>query len=745
MLCPISLEPVFLPLPLSLVTGIGVDDVYIVLMAIKKQGGYTKRHWLKAMREVAVPVTMTSLVNASMFAILNLSDIPAVYLTSRVACYCIICLYLTVMFCFPAYCYLDLKRQEAGRVDGLVCVKSSRPPMQGKKEDVRSTYLYHKFYKPVVLNADKKVRSLVHFGVFLVSIILCAVGIYGITQRDIGLGLEDFFPSSNPSNRWAVLRTEQLGAWNIQINWGRVDYTDPNIQMRIIKQYEDVLDTPYVSQVETKQLWLADFTIWTSRHCFHNFARKNFDELQCGRDQAYEDGSYCAGTWVQNKFGLREKNFKSITDDTCLVSEGGICRPWNQMHIEDLKDIGLDEETAEGQVFCPVIDGWSDEKWKFCLKQWRNITDSGQRFVLEDPNAKGSPQECSGVYNQDEDIVWPIPFSDGPFTFAINLNSHQTTLDMMEQTRAICDDDPEVHCWMAGIPYDYWQQYNGIFELLLSLAGYATLAGFVIAATFLFGKLYYEHYHPARQILIGSLIAASLIAITIVLTLITVVGLSVLVGVNLTGFSNLAFILSVGFTVEYSVHIISRWMRANMSYTTSLQRVHHTMSFLMLPTFMSFVSSTIGVVCLAFTDFEFNRVFFFRPLMIVMFVSYWFGCWFLPVLLTYLDFDVLKLGKPHRGPGAAKAAARRSDSSPSTTPASVPDMEPEVIAPTLPSEQPRFVPDTRYEGSEDGVRRKVHAPDPPTGPTILVAPSPDDDDSGEADEEGSADSVFTSS
>lgn len=53
--------------------GLGVDDLYIVLMAVKKQGGYTKKHFLKAMKEVIVPVSMTSIVNASMFAILNIS------------------------------------------------------------------------------------------------------------------------------------------------------------------------------------------------------------------------------------------------------------------------------------------------------------------------------------------------------------------------------------------------------------------------------------------------------------------------------------------------------------------------------------------------------------------------------------------------------------------------------------------------------------------------------------------------
>ena len=128
------------------------------------------------------------------------------------------------------------------------------------------------------------------------------------------------------------------------------------------------------------------------------------------------------------------------------------------------------------------------------------------------------------------------------------------------------------------------------------------------------------------------------------MTLTTVVGVSILAGVNLTGFSNMSFVLSVGFTVEYTVHIISRWMRASNEHPTSLERVHFTMSFLMLPTFMSFVSSTIGTICLAFTEFEFNHKYFFRPLIIVMFVSYWYGCWFLPTAMCYIDFDFMKLG-----------------------------------------------------------------------------------------------------
>jgi hypothetical protein len=99
------------------------------------------------------------------------------------------------------------------------------------------------------------------------------------------------------------------------------------------------------------------------------------------------------------------------------------------------------------------------------------------------------------------------------------------------------------------------------------------------------------------RIFIGSLMGDVLIAITIIASLVTVVGLGILTRVNLTGFSNMSFVLSVGFT---------SW---SVGYEPTA-----LVGFTMLPTFMSFVSSTIGVICLAFTLFEFNQVFFFRPL-----------------------------------------------------------------------------------------------------------------------------------
>lgn len=404
----------------------------------------------------------TSLVNASMFAILNVSDIPAIYITAQAAVYCVILLYCAIVFCYPAYVYLDMRRQAAGRKDLFFCIKQEGPPTDPKKEDFREIWLYDKFYKPLMLGEQQKARMISHSVIWLMAAALFATGCYGITQREVGLGLEDFFPSTNPAGTWATVRTESLASWSIGINWGALDYTNSTTQLKMIKQFEDVVATPHVAEVDTKRLWLADFLMWTTPHCAENFDRENFDILECGQDQIFDTSTNltCSATWVPNNgtIVLREKTFQDITDEVCHPHEAGICRPGDRMHPDDLDDlIARDPTLADSyssESFCPTIEGWSDEQWQFCLVQWRNTTGyTGGRFILEED--LGSPiSDCQGSYNNDENFTWPIPFSSGPTMFAFDLFSHQDTLDMMEETRSICDDDEDLHCWLTGIPFD---------------------------------------------------------------------------------------------------------------------------------------------------------------------------------------------------------------------------------------------------------------------------------------------------
>jgi len=441
--------------------GLGVDDVYIVLLALKKQRDCKEQNFLKAMKEVVVPVTMTSAVNCCCFAVLTASDIPAVYLTAQVATFSVIALYLAVIFCYPAYCYLDMRRQADGRYDIFFCKKrapKAEDDIIDKDEtDFRNALLFDKFYKPVILG-EPRTRFISHSIIWLGAITIFACGIWGITEREVGLGLEDFFPESHQGKRWATVRTESLASWSVGMNWGALEYNVPDTQLKMIKQFEGVIETEHVAQLDTKFLWLADLAIWSTRQCDDNFNRDDPDVSECGSDQLYQPvdknvtATNCKGAWVRNTYGLRQKTFADPRG-ACQPYEGGICRPTSQMFLEDLQEAPVepsyDSVDDADTIWCPIMD-WEPAKFQYCLQTWRNITNfSGGRFVFEKDRGSNNPQ-CTGEFYRDETPVMPIPYSGAPSMFTYELYSHELTLDMMEQTRAICDNDPELHCWMTG-------------------------------------------------------------------------------------------------------------------------------------------------------------------------------------------------------------------------------------------------------------------------------------------------------
>merc|ERR1711957_1068550 len=459
-------------------------------------------------------------VNASMFAIMTVVNIGAITDTAKSALIAVVFLYLTIMFCFPAYCYLDSRRQANNRFDLICCVK-----VKETEDNLVSyndtSFIFKHCYKPLVLGSSILSTT---FQVIIVlgAIALVSVGVYGITDRKVGLGVEDFFPLDHQASVWAQTRTTDLASWPVAMAWGEIDYQKPKVQLQMMKAFEEVEESKYISQIDTSKLWIADFNLWTTQQCLIKFERG-----ECGFNQKDdEDEGYCAGTWTQNLF------------------------------------------------------------------------------------------------------------------------SHEDTISLISETRKHCDEDKNSHCWMTGIPFDFWEQYLTIDQTLLKVSAYSIGVAFVVSFFFLFLQLdpSDKEVFTKKKTCITSLIGALLITGTAIVSIIPVVGISVLVGVNLTALSVMSFVLSVGFAIEFSVHIVHRFLSAPISIVSATDRVDHVMDILITPLTLSFLSSVAGVCCLAFTQYKFNEVFFFRPLMIVLFVTYFVGTWLLPVILTKLDCDFLKVG-----------------------------------------------------------------------------------------------------
>lgn len=120
-----------------------------------------------------------------------------------------------------------MRRQAAGKRDVLFFLDApAKDTAEHAKEDTRdfrSYWLYDRFYEPLVLGNDLTVRSASHLIIWLIAAGLLGAGAYGTTQRHVGLGLEDFFPSKNQASVWAQQRTDSLASWSGAINWGALN------------------------------------------------------------------------------------------------------------------------------------------------------------------------------------------------------------------------------------------------------------------------------------------------------------------------------------------------------------------------------------------------------------------------------------------------------------------------------------------------------------------------------------------
>jgi len=196
--------------------------------------------------DVVLPITLTSLTNLCMFAILATAALPAVYLTALTAVLAVFLLYTTVLTSFAAAVALDFQRQVAQRCDVLCCYRaaSSAPSaaaaatvateeavttssnladaesgeggkastiITGAKKDEPSSsslvvssskaqaptgtkltqVFWKQLYKPLLQS---------RFGrgtVLAVAVVLVVLASIGLADLQLGLGLTEFFPQGS--------------------------------------------------------------------------------------------------------------------------------------------------------------------------------------------------------------------------------------------------------------------------------------------------------------------------------------------------------------------------------------------------------------------------------------------------------------------------------------------------------------------------------------------------------------------
>lgn len=317
---------------------------------------------------------------------------------------------------------------------------------------------------------------------------------------------------------------------------------------------------------------------------------------------------------------------------------------------------GIDFKRSGYTQFCPVLVAPQDEFGK-CVQGWR---DNDKLYTSMFPEFL-EYTDAIGISNGT--LILPIGYSTvgGSDSFGVNLRSTEDYLGLIVQSRKLCDEAEgmmplkrgpydkavdKVHCFMYGIPYNYWGQYLTIEAFLYGTVGYALLASVVVSCVFLVLEQRAAGANWA-SVFVSAIFGSAMVIIVLWLTVMTVIGLLGWANIPQSAITAMTCLMSIAFSTEYAVHVTHHFVEAA---GTPAERGYITMTPLFLPLLLAFLSSFLGIIVLAFSTFGFCFMYVFKPLIICVCTSYFYGAFFLPVLLQACAFlKLIPKPPPRRG------------------------------------------------------------------------------------------------
>jgi hypothetical protein len=560
--------------------GIGIDDLFMLALSerLASEDLDVAEAFPILLSEVGVPVTLTSLVNCSMFVIISIvSTLPGIYEVGYTGLIATGMMWMNVLFSYSALQYMDLTRRSAGRYECLPCMKSSSKGASPDRAYV-SRRIYRAIAKPLMTTTiGRVVTAIVVLGILIPPVVsLIRSGLL------VGILMEEFPEDGSMFAEWAEYQANVIGAWPVALNWGELDYTNVMVQQKMVKQFEDVIETRHIiGGVPSYLVWTAALALWG----------------------ATQTSGACQATWVQNTLNLR------------VEEDGGMCRyPHPSMrHASE----------------CPVMAGLSKAQLKGCIDQWAAAEPSKYAVV-----GGGSNFIWSG-----DTLKWSM--ASGNQLIAKDLTNNDAYVDMIKETRNVIDKDDELmntlpgRTWMNGIPYDFWDQYLDIVDLTVRMGVIAIFFELVVAFIFMFVEATVNNLGKMTERVVVSFTGAILIAVCAALSFVGVLGWCSLLSVPMSGFSCVSSLLSTGLTVEYAVHVVHRFMFSEPG--PAVQRISETMDYLFSPNAMAAATSALSVALMGFSKNLFVRKYMFLPLAVAVVISYIIAGIGLPAFLSVLN------------------------------------------------------------------------------------------------------------
>ncbi|KAM8792428.1 protein patched homolog 1-like, partial [Eudromia elegans] len=209
----------------------------------------------------------------------------------------------------------------------------------------------------------------------------------------------------------------------------------------------------------------------------------------------------------------------------------------------------------------------------------------------------------------------PIEYAQFPF-YLNGLRETSDFVEAIEKVRAICNNFTSlgIASYPNGYPFLFWEQYIGLRHWLLLSISVVLACTFLVCALFLLNPW-----------------TAGIIVVVLALMTVELFGMMGLIGIKLSAVPVVILIASVGIGVEFTVHVALAFLTAIGDRN---RRAVLALEHMFAPVLDGAVSTLLGVLMLAGSEFDFIVRYFFAVLAILTILGVLNGLVLLPVLLS---------------------------------------------------------------------------------------------------------------
>ncbi|EEC01563.1 patched-2 protein, putative, partial [Ixodes scapularis] len=482
---------------------------------------------------------------------------------------------MTCCMCHP---FADGPRDKMAAVSEDLLPKPNNPLQQWRRWSL--SYFVSYYYAPFLQQTPIKVLTVLGLASLL------SASAWGALRADEGLALSEVVPGGSQEQAFLRAQGRYFGFFHMfAVTRGNFEY--PTKQRLLLEYHEAFTSVEHVIKNDDGGLpdfWLTLFRDWLL-------------ELQAAFDQDWEGGCITREQWFPNA------SDEGVLAYKLLVQTGRVDNPIDKTLV--LKGRLVD---AEGLVnpkgFYNYLSAWA--------------SNDALAYAASQANLRPEPRQW--VHSR-EDVELRVPksaplaYAQMPF-YLRGLRSSGEVSRALESVWALCGrfEARGLPNFPSGAPFAFWEHHLRLRSHLLAALALALAAVFLVVALSLL-----------------NLWAACLLVLVLASMVLELFGAMGFLGVGLSAVPAVVLVIAVGIGVHFTAHI-------TVGFLTSIgsrnRRVALSLDSMFAPVVHGAVSTLLGVLMLAFSEFDFIVRHFFYVLSALIVIGLLNGLLFLPIILS---------------------------------------------------------------------------------------------------------------